>query len=47
MAAPKKVTTPIHPEKNREPATMLIRNVIPAEDFKKAYGKYNYAKVAK
>ena len=26
------------------PATMLIRNDIPAEEFLKAYGKYNHAK---
>jgi hypothetical protein len=29
------------------PATMLIRNYIPAEEFLKAYGKYNHAKCAK
>ena len=47
MAAGKKVTSPSHPQKNREPATMLIRNEIPAEEFLKAYGKYNKAKSPK
>jgi len=29
------------------PAEMLIRNYIPAEEFLKAYGKYNHAKSPK
>jgi len=43
----KKTARPGGVPKSKEAMSMYILNVIPAEEFRKAYGKYNYAKSAK